>query len=542
MVKTVSKLVRIRLMAMLSSTLSFMRGKKSSGKGLTAGTTIVIAIVAIAFLAMMAFTFGMFTLLAFQMRMKDCEWLFFVLAAVSAFVFSLVGSAFAAQSYLFDATDNELLLSMPIPPSSVLLSRMLTLFVLNCIYSYLILIPVGISYGLFFHFTAVTAVLYILSLILIPALVTAFSCIFGYLLVLVSAKIPNKNMLVVAFGFIMIALLLLVGVNLGPLVSRLLTEIEVIAENFRHKLPPLYWYGKAMREGNVLYFLPMLLICTVPVILVFAFLSKKFTKIITRKTSQKKKKYVEKPLKPANIRVALIKKEIGYFFSIPGYVMNAGFSTVTAILLGISILLKGNEITDALTVLFPESASCFLPLTIGSALAMCCVMNDVTAPSISLEAKTLWILKSTPIKPMDIFIAKAMLAPIISLPGIIFTSFVSAVCLPMSVLDILFIIISPFLACIFSGLLGVCVNIKLPRFDWTAEITVIKQSMSVVITLLTAMFVTAIPFTVAILPAAYKDDWASVWPYSICIVYFILMIVLEISYLMTEGKKAFNKM
>ena len=529
-------------MAMISSTLSFLRGKKSSNKGVTAGTAVIIAIVAIAFLAMMSFTFAIFTLLSFQMRMKNCEWLFYVLAAVSAFVFALVGSVFAAQSYLFEATDNELLLSMPIKPSAVLLSRMIALFVLNCIYAYLILIPVGIAYGLFFHFTVTTFLLYLLSLILIPMLVTAFSCIFGYLLVMVSSKIPNKNLLLVAFGFIMIALLLLVGLNLGPLISRLLTEIELIADKFRYGFPPLYLYGAAMREGNVLYFLPMLFICIVATGLVFAFLSKRFTRIVTRKASQKKKKYIEKPLKPTSIRIALLKKEIGYFFSIPGYVMNAGFSTVAAVLIGVSVLLKSSELTEAMAMLFPESAAGFLPLTIGSALAMCCVMNDVTAPSISLEAKTLWILKSTPIQVTDIFIAKALLAPIVSLPGVIFTALVSAVCLPLSALDIIFIILAPVLACLFSGFLGICVNLKIPRFDWTAEITVIKQSMSVIITLLLAMFVTAIPFTVAILPAAYKDDWASVWPYLICVIYFVVIIALEIVYLMTKGKKDFDKL
>lgn len=542
MIKTVSKLVKIRLMAMLNSTVSFMQGKKSAGKGFTAGTAIVVAVVIIAFLTMMVFTFGIFTLFAFQMSMKKCEWLFYVLAAVSSLVFSVMGSVFAAQSYLFDATDNELLLSMPIKPSAVLLSRMFTLYVLNCLYAFLILVPVGICYGLFFHFTATTFVLYLLTLILIPALATALSCIFGYVLGIISSKIPNKNLLVIVFSFIMIALFLLVGFNMGPIISDLLTNIEKIAQDYKDGFPPLYMYGVAMREGNILYFLPAVLICILPVIGVFAFLSGRFIKIVTKKVSVKKKKYVVKPMKKTGIRLALLKKELGYFFSIPGYVMNSGFSTVMAVLVGVSVILKGSEISEAIELLLPERAPCFLPLVIGSSLALCCVMNDITAPTISLEAKTLWILKSTPIKTMDVFIAKALTAPIVSIPGIVFTAAASAVCLNLSFWDIIFILITPILACLFSGFLGICVNLKLPRFDWAAEITVIKQSLSVVITLLAAIFVTAIPFVLVILPAAYKDDWMSVTPYSICIIYFLIAVAAEFIYLKTEGKKIFDRL
>lgn len=542
MIKTVSELVKIKLFGLVKSTLDFMRGKNKSSKGMTVGTAIIIAIVLIAFLAMMVFTFGIFTVLGFQMAMKKCKWLFFVLAAAASFVFSLMGSIFAAKSYLFDSKDNELLLSMPISPSAILLSRMFTLFILNVLYSSLILIPVGISYGLIFHFSFITFILYIVTLLIIPALATAVSCIFGYLFSLVSDRIPNKNVMVMVFGMIMIAGLLLLGLNLGQIISDLLTNIEYIADNFRRGFPPLYWYGTAASGGNALYYLPMFFICVIPVIAAFLFLSKKFIKAATRKTSVKKKKYIPKEMKKTDIRLSLLKKEIGYFFSIPGYVMNCGMSTVMALFMAFGILLEKDNLVLITSAAFPEAASCFLPLVIGSALSMCCVINDITAPSISLEAKTLWILKSTPIKTIDVFVAKALLAPIISLPGILVTAVISAVCLPLSFLDILFIIVSPLAASIFSGFLGLCINLKLPRFDWAAEITVIKQSMSVIVTLLTAMFVTTIPYVLAILPAAYKDDWASVWPYSICVLYFLALAALEFFYLNTSGKKIFDKL
>ena len=159
-----------------------------------------------------------------------------------------------------------------------------------------------------------------------------------------------------------------------------------------------------------------------------------------------------------------------------------------------------------------------------------------------MEGKTLWLLKSTPVKIMNIFVAKALLAPIVSLPGVIFTALACAFTLNLTVVDILFIFIIPILACMFSGFLGIIVNLKIPRFDWSTEITVIKQSLSVMFTLFLSMFFTAIPFALAIVPAAFLEEFSSVWSYGICIVYFFLLVLLEIFYLMTDGKKIWNEL
>ena len=152
----------------------------------------------------------------------------------------------------------------------------------------------------------------------------------------------------------------------------------------------------------------------------------------------------------------------------------------------------------------------------------------------------MWMLKSTPVKPMKVFFAKALLAPIVSLPGVIFTSIASAIMLNLTSFDIMFIIFIPILACMFSGFLGICVNMKIPRFDWSTEITVIKQSLSVIFTLFLSMFFTAIPFVLAIVPAAYLEDFSALWSYGICIIYFLLLVLLEIFYLATDGKKIWN--
>ncbi len=552
MSKTVFELVKIKLTGDISSMITFMRGRNSKGQSFNIGTAFIIAIILIAFGFMMVFSFGLAMVIGFQMGQKGCEWLFFPMAFVSSAVFSFIGTVFSAQSYLYDAKDNELLLSMPINPSDVMLSRMIALYLLNFVYTNMLFFPVGVAHGLLFGYSPLTFVYFILSALLIPMLVTSMSSFFGYLFGKLAKLIPNKNLMTVTLGFLTIAFLSYITLNFGGIMETLMNDIDKVGDWTQHHLHILYWYGLAtnrlcsIKLGglNVAFIgiIPIIVITAAAVLLAALFLSRHFTSIVTLKTAMKKKKYVRKPLKRTNIQLALIKKEVGYFFSLPSYVMNAGMSTIMALLLGVGILMRGSVIVEWLPRMFPDASTNLIGLAVGSSLALSCTLNDVTAPTISLEGKTIWILKSTPLNPMKVFFAKALLAPIVSLPGVCFTALASALTLKLKAADIMFIIFIPILACLFSGFLGVCVNLKLPRFDWTNEITVIKQSLSVIFTLLLSMFLTAIPFTLAIVPSAYLEDFSSVWAYGICIVYFFALVLLELFFLSTDGKKIWEEL
>ncbi len=548
MIKTIFDLVKIKITGGVVSMISFMRGREAKTTGFSFGTALIMAIVIIAFLFMMVFSFGLAMVVGFQMAMSRCLWLYYPLAFIVATVFAFVGTVFAAQSYLFESEDNELLLSMPIKPSAVLISRMLSLYVLNFVYSTIILLPVGIAHRILFRFKSLEVTndigivfTYIVTLLIVPALATALSCIMGYIIGKISKKIPNKGIFTVIIGFTTIAVLAVLGLNLGPIISALINYIDAIAISVEEYLPVLYIYGIAADVGTAVWgIIPITIISLGLPILIYRYMSINFLKLITKKTAPKKKKYIRQSMKKTNIQYSLIKKEIGYFFSIPAYVMNAGMSTIMAVFLGVGILLRGAEMNAWLPEMFPDASNSLMPLAVGSSLALCCTINDVTAPSISLEGKTLWLLKSTPINAMKIFWGKAVLAPVVSLPGVLFTSITSALTLNMNVVDVLFVMIIPVLACLFSGFLGVCINLRIPRFDWSTEITVIKQSLSVIITLLVSMFFTAIPFVLAIVPAAYLEDFSTVTSYGLCIIYFILLIGLEIFYLNTDGKKIWD--
>ena len=88
---------------------------------------------------------GMFTYLAHSLcapfAAAGMEWLYFTIMAMVAIVLGAFGSVFNTYSSLYLAKDNDLLLSMPIPVRTILLSRLLSVYLMGLLYSGVVLLP-----------------------------------------------------------------------------------------------------------------------------------------------------------------------------------------------------------------------------------------------------------------------------------------------------------------------------------------------------------------------------------------------------------------
>lgn len=540
MLKTLKLLIKIRLSALFQSMVrrSNKRGipSQESSNGRVALLTVLFCFLGL----MMLFFFStIFMSIALVMAEQQTDtWPYFSIAAIGALGFALIGSVFAAQSYMFDSKDNELLLSMPIKPSAILLSRILTLHILNCVYCLLILIPAGVVYQLFIGFSLLGFIYYLCGILILPLAATAISSILGYFIGFISSKLPRKNIVATIFGFLFFGIYMYCCFNLSSLMDNMITNMPQLAQGIKTFMPPAYWFGLAVQDANILYILLVLLMCIVPACAIFWFISIKFTKIITKKAAVKGKKYVEKPMKPGNIRISLLKKELGYFLSMPGYIFNCSAGTIFSAILGIGIIFAGADILGGISSLISGSPG-IIPVALCSGISLCCCMNDISAPSISLEAKTLWILKSAPVRAMDIFIGKALTVPVVSLPGILIPVASSVIFLNVSILDALFIFVIALLCCVFTGLLGVAINLLMPRFDWTNETTVIKQSGSVILATLLAIAFMLPPTGGAVLIAFFAGAYYFI-SYAVIAVYLAIAVFLALLFLHTKGTRIYE--
>ena len=107
----------------------------------------------------------------------------------------------------------------------------------------------------------------------------------------------------------------------------------------------------------------------------------------------------------------------------------------------------------------------------------------MAAPSVSLEGKSLWLPQSLPVTPWQVLRAKLSM-------HLLLTAVPAALCLlcimaafPMAAGTAVLMAAVTLLAVVLLALFGLFLGLKMPNLTWTSEITPIKQSACVVITL-----------------------------------------------------------
>ena len=136
---------------------------------------------------------------------------------------------------------------------------------------------------------------------------------------------------------------------------------------------------------------------------------------------------------------------------------------------------------------FLQANSGVLPVL---ACAVCCMMGfmvDITAPSVSLEGRTLWQLQSLPVTSWQVLRSKLELHLALSTGPTLFCVITAAVIVPATLAQKLLIVATALLFMVLIAMLGLCLGLKMPILNWTNEMYPIKQSASVAITIFSGM-------------------------------------------------------
>lgn len=122
-------------------------------------------------------------------------------------------------------------------------------------------------------------------------------------------------------------------------------------------------------------------------------------------------------------------------------------------------------------------------LVVLIACAGLCVMasmNDITAPSISLEGKSLWLFSRFPYRVARTSGKIKMHLLITEIP-MIFCSVCTVIALRPQLFTAILLFVMPMLFVLLSAAFGLMVNLKMPNLSWTDETVPVKQSMGVLL-------------------------------------------------------------
>lgn len=529
-------LLRAKLSAFISGIFRVSKNAKNKSPLIKIGIGLLVLYMICYFI----FMFGwFFYTICEPLSMANLQWFYFSVAGIMTIIFTFVFSVFSTQSLLFEAKDNEMLLAMPIPPKFILGSRLAIMIIMNLAFEALIFAPAGVIYIIKSQtVTAVGVLFFVIVFLLLPLLVMTLSCFFGWLVAIITARMRNKNTITVILSIGFLAVYFSVFSKLQNYINQLIQNGEAIANVIKKSVFPIYYLGTSIANQDFPGLIYFAICCIVPFVIVYILLSRSFIRIATTKKGAKKIKYTETPLNVSSVRAALTKRELRHFFGNAMYIMNGALGVLFTFVLA-GVVAVNSDLLFKIFAQIPNFGEYIGPF-LCVALGVLATTNIITAPSISLEGRNLWISQSSPIDAGDVLMAKVNMHLIVCMPSVILAAASCSIFLDISPVMKAFIFIIPSLLTVFSALFGLAVNLKFPKFDWINETAAIKQSISTMIAMFGSMGVVALPI---IIYAAALKDFVSIEAFMlIAAVLFAAICAALYRYLMTRGKSIFESL
>ncbi len=437
-------------------------------------------------LLVVGFLGGLFAFLAVTlcapMVSAGMGWVYFTLMGLLSIAMGAFGSVFNTFSALYLPKDNDLLLSLPIPVRSIILSRLLGVYLLGLMYSGVVMLPAVIVYLILAPFSVSTLIGCLLLLVLISLIVLILSCALGWLVAKISLKLKNKSFITVIISLVFIGVYYFCYFKAQTLISELIANLDSYAQKLKGAAYPLYLFGR-IGEGDWLAMLTVGAVVVVLFALTCLLLSHSYLRIATSGGKSDRVRYREERSKSKSVAGALLGKEFGRFTSSANYMLNCGMAILFLLILAVFVFIKGDVMTAIIAELAPEDNGVLLAVFSCTAICAAASMNDMVVPSVSLEGKNLWLLQSLPVTPWQVLRAKLSVQWILTAPATLICSVCVVVALRIPPAWAAVVLILPQLCVLLAALFGLFLGLKMPNLTWTSEITPIKQGANVMLAL-----------------------------------------------------------
>ena len=411
-----------------------------------------------------------------------------VLALVTILTF--MSGIYKSQGILFEAKDSDLLFSLPIKRSSILFLRIFKLILFQYLYNLMFLLPAFIVYIIFEHPGLDFYLISLLMTLLIPLLPTVVSSLVGYLVKTISSKFKAKKVIQTVLSTIVFLVIYILSLRMNDFIENIATQATSINDMLTKIYYPIGAYIELITNFNILTLIKLILISIIPLIIFIYIGSKFYFKIVfnSKETQTKSKKLKATDLKEKKTPLkALTIKELKRYFSSPVYMFNTCFGLILILVMSCFLFLKGETaFKDAL-----KSMDFDINTTINylfySLVLFASMLTSITSSSISLEGKTINITKSLPVSEKTILKSKILMSLVIELPFILLSNLLFIIKFTPSITYIITILLLSLIAPTLTAIIGLLINLKYPKLNFSSDTEVVKQSISSMISVFTGM-------------------------------------------------------
>ena len=436
--------------------------------------------------------------------------LIFFMAGMSAFFFLIFSLVLQSQNYFFHTKDYDMLASMPISKISIVISKSIAALCTCYLYQSIILIPAFVAYSIFAGFQVAVFFAFLLCYIVFPL----FPLAIGFLVSLLMHLILTKARLRVLVNYILMVILFAGFFASFYMFSEFaLKNMKVLQGVF----PSISFFFDCM-AGDWLSFLYLALLGIGSIIIAVALITISYRYINQAGTGSARKGGRLEFGKSSS----LLAFEAKRYFSTPVYVFNTIVGPVLILVIPFLKFMLG----------FSMPAFMYIGI-----LCLMLSMTSTTSCSISIEGSKINLLKSLPIRPMKIFWNKILFNILLVAPSMLICQILLVSLNSFAWFEILAIICLPPIAITLFASLGLVINLYFPKLQYTSVNEVVKQSLSVFLTIFSGMLINMI--LLCVLPIADLASWLLILIYAIVL---IVLLVVTLVVLFTQGEKQFKKL
>lgn len=497
---------------------------------------------ALGFLLLMVYAFGAVGVMFWLLSDTLCEplvqggldWVYFALVGTVATAFGVIGGIFTAKARLFEAKDNELLLSMPIRPTMILFSRMISLYALIFFFEGLVFVPAAIRYFTIASVKPLSVIFTFLQLFIMPLGALAISCLLGWLLALLTARMRSKNLVTTVFSLGFLAAYFYLYSKINTAITYVIANGAAVGAKMKTALFP-FWKSGLAATGDPVAFLWFILMFVGVFAVIAWLLAVSFLRVATMKRGEAKRKYKAKNAKAFSVNFALLKKEFLRFFKNAMIFLNAAMGTLLFVILPI-VALFNLDFCRSLAELGSDEK---LALILAAVLCGVSAMNVITASSVSLEGESIWLVQSLPVRSFDVLKSKLLFSCLLTGVPALVSGVVLAILFKISFWYSVLALLTVEIFVILCSALGLMLNLMFPNLHWTNELAAVKQSMSSLL----AMFLN---LGVVILPVGgfflFGKHLPPVGYLAICLAFFAVASASVLVWLRLKGSKIFERL
>lgn len=406
------------------------------------------------------------------------------------------GLTFLKAGALFDIKAYEKLAVLPVENAVVVASRFLSLYLANFLFTFVIMVSGGITYGVL----SAQGVWYYFSIcsssVFMPLLPMVLALALGVVLYSVLSRFKGNGMMktLLTCAFVIVCFAFPSFFQDRP-DSELLNGIATALQNIGGFVIPLEWLSKGVYFSGIGYYF-LFVGVSVLVFAVFSALVGKFYKDICSGLSAtvSKGKYAFKEMKTQSSLFALYKRELKGYVSSSLYFMNTCMGNLMALILAVAVCFTDVSAIFIGTGLDSQTVARMIPFVFALAIGL----MASTACAISMEGKCWDLTKSLPVPAKTLMDAKILTCLTFSVPSALIGEIALLIGLKPTGVMIFATLIIPIAVAVFVAVAGLWINVKFPLLNWDNEAQAVKQSSSVLVAMLVGLATGGLPLILSL--------------------------------------------